>query len=96
MTTDREVTPLDQFPELRHVIDLRTAGWMLLPEVVDGEVVELRGVRVWPRGWVDAIRVHGISDTLGLRCDDAGHVVWQRAGSLADVVVELLALPAPS
>lgn len=95
MTIDGEVAPLDQFPELRHVIDLRTAGWMLLPRVVNGEVVELRGVLVWPRGWVDAIRVRSITDTLGLRCNHTGHVVWQRAGRLTDVIADLLVLPAP-
>jgi hypothetical protein len=87
---------LAEFPELRRLVDLLRAGWQLLPVSSGGELVEVRGVRVWPDQWVDAITMRFTTDAAGLRRDRSGDVVWERAGDLADVVDGLLALPAPS
>jgi hypothetical protein len=95
-------TPLDpnatltEFPELRRLVDLLRAGWQLLPVSTGGELVEVRGVRVWPDETVDAITMRYTTDATGLRRNRSGDVVWKRAGDLTDVVNELLALPAPT
>jgi hypothetical protein len=88
--------PLAEFPELRRLVDLLRAGWQFLPVSSGGELVEVRGVRVWPDEWVDAITVRFTTDAAGLRRDRSGGVVWERAGDLSDVVDGLLALPVPS
>jgi hypothetical protein len=84
------------FPELQRLIDLRDAGWMFLPTVVDGELVEVHALRTWPEGWADALRVRYTTDAAGLRNDHAGGITWQLEGTLAEVVDGLMALPAPS
>jgi hypothetical protein len=86
---------LAEFPELRRLVDLLRAGWQLLPVSSGGELTEVRGVRVWPDEWVDAITMRFTTDAAGLRRDRSGGVVWEHAGNLADVVDGLLALPAP-
>ncbi len=96
MATDPLAAGEAEFPELRMLADLRCAGWTFTPAVVDGEVAELHGVRVWPGDWVDTIVVRFTTDATGLRCDRAGGIVWHRAGSLVDVVDGLLTLPPPA
>lgn len=88
---------LAAFPELRHLLDLRDAGWQFFPRTgVDGELVEVRGVRTWPgSGSADAIMVRYTTDAAALRTDDDGGIVWQREGSLVDVVEGLITLPPP-
>ena len=86
---------LAEFPELRRLVELLRAGWQFLPVSSGGEFVEVRGVRVWPDEWVDAITVRFTTDAAGMRRDRSGGVVWERAGNLADVVDGLLSLPAP-
>lgn len=86
---------LTEFPELQRLVDLIRAGWQLLPVSSGGELVEVRGVRVWPDEWLDAITLRFTTDAVGLRRDRSGGVVWERAGDLADVVDGLLALPTP-
>lgn len=87
---------LAEFPELRRLGDMLRVGWQFLPVSSGGELVEVRGVRVWPDEWVDAITMRFTTDAAGLRRDRSGGVVWERAGDLADVVDGLLTLPAPS
>ncbi|TDV42188.1 hypothetical protein [Actinophytocola oryzae] len=94
MTT--EGAALAEFPELRRLVDLRNAGWRFLPVSSEGELVEVRGVRAWPDGWVDAVTVRFTTDAAGLRCDRAGGVVWELHGGLTEVVDGLLSLPSPS
>jgi hypothetical protein len=56
---------------------------------------------VWPAGWRDCIRVRDETDALGLRIrlpadqHNAPEIMWEHAGTLAEVVHELLALPTP-
>ncbi|MFE0020702.1 hypothetical protein [Amycolatopsis sp. NPDC059021] len=80
---------------MRGLIDLRDAGWAFFPTLVDGQVVQVRGVRPWPQGWADAIAVRYTTDAYALRCDSVGGVVWRREGTLRDVVDGLLELPSP-
>lgn len=81
---------------LRRLADLGEAGWTFLSITDDsGELVELRGVRAWPGGYADALRVAYVTDAAGLRCDHTGGLVWQREGGLTEVVDGLLSLPAP-
>ncbi len=75
---------------------MREAGWVFLPGFEDGELIEIRGVRTWPQGWADALLVRYVTETAALRVDDDGGIVWQREGSLVEVVDGLLTLPSPS
>lgn len=88
---------LAAFPELRCLVDLPTAGWMFLPKTDrGGELVELRGVRVWPgTGSADAVLVCYVTDAAALRTDADGGVVWQIDGGLIEVLDALLTLPPP-
>jgi len=92
-----EAVAVAAYPELRRLIDLRDAGWEFLPRHDDdGGLVEVRGVRTWPgSGSADALMVRYVTDAAALRCDHAGGVVWQREGTLAEVVDALITLPAP-
>ena len=94
--SDIEAAALAEFPELRRLIDLREAGWVFLPGFEDGELIEVHGVRTWPGGWADGIRVRYTTDAAALRVDHDGGVVWQREGTLCEVADGLLALPPPS
>lgn len=95
MTASAERAALTAFPQLQDLLDLRIAGWRFLPVTSDGTVVELRGAKLWPLGWVDALALRDLHDAAGLRRDPAGAVVWWHDGSLAEVVDALLALPVP-
>jgi hypothetical protein len=94
--TPEQAAALSAFPELQRLIDLRDAGWMFLPTIEDGQLVEVHGVRMWPEGWADAIRVRYTTDAVGLRNDHAGGITWHLEGTLAEIVDGLIALPAPS
>ena len=95
MTPDEQAAALAEFPELRRLIDLHQAGWHFLPTMIDGDVVELHGIRTWPAGWADAIRVRYTTDTAALRCNDSGDITWQREGTLSEVIDGLITLPPP-
>lgn len=87
---------LAAFPQLRGLEELCAAGWSFLPlRGSDGELVELRGVRAWPGGYADALRLRYLSDAAAIRCDDTGGLLWRREGTLTEIVDGLLALPAP-
>jgi hypothetical protein len=94
MTIAAERAALADFPELRHLVDLRTAGWTFIPVGEDGDVIELRGLKVWPSGWVDALLLRDVDDAAALRCDPDGRTTWQRDGTLTGIVEALFALPA--
>ncbi|GGM67168.1 hypothetical protein GCM10012275_42100 [Longimycelium tulufanense] len=85
------------FPELRHLITIRDAGWRFLPAPkVDGVPVRVDGFRDHG-GYQDAIRVESPTNAMGLRmtCDDPPGIVWERTGTLGEVVTELVLLPPP-
>jgi hypothetical protein len=96
VTSDHE-RALAAFPELRRLVDLLNAGWLFLPvHDHNGELVEVRGVRAWPgTGVADALMVRYATDAAALRADHIGGVLWQRDGSLAEVVDGLFTLPPP-
>ncbi|MEO6085987.1 MAG: hypothetical protein ABIQ18_23040 [Umezawaea sp.] len=81
------------FPEIEYLILIRDGGWRFLPQEPCRD--QLDGFRQWPEGWCDGIRVRSGTDALGIRTDPDGLIVWERAGTLADVVNGLLALPTP-
>lgn len=90
------------FPALRHLLLLREAGWKFLPiENPDADSSVLDGARVWPQGWRDCIRVKDETNTLGLRIHvpadnhTGSEIVWERTGTLEEIVFELMAMPAP-
>lgn len=90
------------FPALGNLLLLRQAGWQFLPvEEPDAGGSLLDGVRVWPQGWRDCIRVKEETDALGLRMQIASDqhtgnvIVWERSGTLEEVVAGLLTLPVP-
>lgn len=90
------------FPALENLLLLREAGWKFLPvEEPDATGSVLDGARIWPQGWRDCIRVEEETDTLGLRMRMANdqhtvsEIAWELSGTLEEVVVALLALPAP-
>lgn len=98
LLTDAEAVKL--FPSLQHLILIREAGWKFLPIEDPGDPnAELDAARIWPAGWRDCIRVRDETDALGLRIrvapGEPAEIVWERGGTLAEVVLELLALPTP-
>jgi hypothetical protein len=79
-----DAAALAQFLELRRLIDLRDAGWTFSPRLdADGQLDRLTGIRTWPEGQADALRVKSPTDAAGIRCDHAGGVLWEREGTLA-------------
>lgn len=89
---------LDAYPELASLMALNgTWRWMPPPrDESTGEILELHGIRVWPRSdQVDAIRVRTSTDALGLRMDAESCELWRREGGLVEVVNGLRELPAP-
>ena len=96
--TDAEAVKL--FPSLQHLILIREAGWQFLPIEDPGDPdAELDAASIWPGGWRDCIRVRNETDALGLRIrvvpGGPAEIVWERSGTLAEAVLELLALPTP-
>ncbi|KJK44801.1 hypothetical protein UK23_28250 [Lentzea aerocolonigenes] len=89
---DRDAAALRECPDVAPLIWLRKAGWRFPPLSQDGGVF---GYRLWPEEWADSIRVRSATDCLAIRINPVGAVVWERAGSLADVVEGLLGLPSP-
>lgn len=86
-----------EFPELQRLIDLRDGGgWQFLIATNEqNHVTEVRAVRTYPAGYADALMVRSTDDAAALRGDHTGGVVWTQEGSLAEVVDELIVLPAP-
>jgi hypothetical protein len=84
------------YPELDALRMIRDEGWRFRPQLDEsGELVGLDGWQDWPGGWRDAIGIKASTDSCAIRlhCDE---MVWDVVGTLADVVAELLVLPAPS
>ncbi|GLY52168.1 hypothetical protein [Lentzea sp. NBRC 102530] len=96
--TDAEAVKL--FPSLQYLVLIREAGWIFLPVDDPGDPdAVLDGARVWSAGWRDCLRVRDETDALGLRIrlstGQPSEIVWERSGTLADVVFRLLELPEP-
>lgn len=97
--TDAEAVKL--FPSLEYLVLIRESGWTFLPidDPGDPDAV-LDAARVWPGGWRDCIRVRDEADALGLRIqvvsEQPAEIVWERSGTFAEVVHELLSLLPPT
>lgn len=86
------------FPALAALIAIRDAGWTFVHrDTVEGVPTQVDGYRVWPGGWIDAVRVRDEDDAMALRTDgdEPPGIVWERTGPLTHVVQELLSVPAP-
>jgi hypothetical protein len=83
------------------LIDLRDAGWRLMPVLSHGVIARIDGMRLFAdpdqpeSDWVDTVVVNGESDAKALRANPDGDVVWYEEGTLADVVAGVLELPPP-
>lgn len=81
------------YPELHSLITMREAGWRFRQHVNnEGEVFQLDAFR-FDSGYMDVMRVRDRTDVFGMRVFSGGRVVWERHGTLPEVVNELLALP---
>lgn len=99
-----DIAPLAwaEFPELQRLADLQNAGWRLFAvKAGDGAVMRIDGMHVWPdpdhpeADWVDTVMVLSPTDAKALRANPDNDVVWNREGTLGDVVDGLLALQPP-
>lgn len=95
MHSDAAREAIAAFPELAQLADLREAGWTFTVTAESGQLVDVRGVVVWPGGWADALKVRAPTDAAGVRVDQDGGVVWRREGGLVEVLDGLLELPLP-
>ncbi|EWC61900.1 hypothetical protein UO65_2833 [Actinokineospora spheciospongiae] len=66
-----------------------------MPKVDDHGIDQLDGVRVWADNTADAVRLRSETDCFATRTDPGGGLLWERAGTLAEVVDSLLDLPDP-
>jgi hypothetical protein len=83
---------------LDRVRDLVRAGFTgMLHRDEHGEIVAVQATRVHA-GHIETVLIHDEHDALAARCrdEDDPAVVWHQAGSTADVIGQLLDLPAPS
>lgn len=94
--TEREALRL--YPELAELITMRQAGWRFVHRLDgSGQVAQVDAYYCWPGGWTDAIAIQAGTDALGIRMNGAEppDILWQFSGTLAEVVGQLLCLPAP-
>jgi hypothetical protein len=95
--SNMEAQALREHPELIHLVTLREHGWQFAsPQWENGCPVELHGCRRY-RSATDVIRIRQSNDVVALRIT-TGHpptTLWEYSGSLAEVIVKLLALPDP-
>ena len=68
-------------------------GWMFVPASAGHDF--MKGFRLWPDYWADAVVIRSETEVHGHRIDPAGMRVWSRDGSLVEVMCGLLDLPAP-
>ncbi|SER92213.1 hypothetical protein [Actinokineospora terrae] len=83
------------YPELQHLIDVRDAGWVFSPTLDDDGVTQIYGFRHWPGGWIDLLVIHHSTNTAAARATHDGGLVWNRTGTLVDVIDQLVDLPDP-
>lgn len=93
-----DAAAVQAFPELAGLIALRNRGWTFRHlRNAAGDVLRISGFCRWPGGWSDGLVVLGATDAVGFRIlvGNPPGLVWERPGTLADVVVGLLHLPPP-
>ncbi len=82
---------------LDRVRDLVRVGFTgVLHRDEHGEIIAVQATRV-RAGHIDTVLISGEHDALAARCRDENHptVIWHQSGSTADLITELLDLPAP-
>lgn len=95
---DAKAAALAAYPELRHLLRLDAAGWVWMPPPCDehGCPVEIHGLRLWPdMPDVDGLRVRSEKDARAVRVTHDDHLLFERDGTLEEVVDALLHLPPP-
>lgn len=81
---------------LGHLFDLQKAAWSFIHRHDDAGLDQIDAFRTWPSGHLDAISVRSPTDARGLRTITDEHgIVWERAGTVCEVVREIMALPEP-
>ncbi|MGW5052490.1 hypothetical protein [Actinokineospora sp. NPDC004072] len=93
-----EASAVARFPELAELVALRTSGWRFRPLADErGALLCIAGCRCH-RMHTDALYLFDRTRVVGVRLleGDGGGVVWLRDGSdLAEIVRDLVSLPAP-
>lgn len=90
------IDPWAAFPGLRRVNELTAVrGWLVQRLATDADRIEIRGLRVWPGGWADALLVRAVADARAVRRDRHGALMWERHGGVDAVLDGLAALPPP-
>lgn len=93
---DFERATLLVYPELHRLIELKATGcWLFQPIYLTGGIELVAGSRAWPGGWSEAIAIRNINDAKAFREHPAGGTVWNREGSLVDVIDAMTDLPPP-
>lgn len=88
--------PWAAVPSLCRLSELTAArGWLVQRLATDADLLEVRGVRMWPSGWADALLIRALADAWASRRDRHGDVVWERKGDMDAVLDAVAALPPP-
>jgi hypothetical protein len=100
MVNQTELATVVRYPEIQRLIDLKIERpqppWIFQPHVIAGHVELLTGWRAWlVGGWTESIAIRDRGDAKAYRCDPAGGEVWDREGSLIEVIDGLIELPGP-
>jgi hypothetical protein len=84
-----------RYPVLKGLVDLHLSGWIFTADMDDeGNISLVKGIRPWPHHYgADALRVRSETDAAAMR--DQHGLVWERTGTVSEVVDALLELPAP-
>jgi hypothetical protein len=93
-----EEQALRRFPELRELVTVRQAGWKFRLIGDRDKGVEGIVASYSQKQFTDALWIWDVSTILGVRILDeeyGGGTVWQKDGSLSEIVHELLGLPDP-
>lgn len=84
-------------PEFDQLEALLKRGWVFDPGFDDrGQLDRVKGIFGWhAEGVVDLVRVKSQTEAAAMRCDRSGGLLWEREGTTAYVLGELLELPSP-
>lgn len=77
------------YPELGRLYAVMTqngAPWLFRPVLIAEEIKGLFGVREWPDGSTDSFGIRSQTNARATRNDPLGELVWERTGTVGDVV----------
>lgn len=85
-------------PEFDQLAALLARDWEFSPYFgPSGELDRIAAARVWgTEGQVDALRIKSQTDAAAMRADAYGGLLWEKDGTVKDVLAALLELPSPS